>query len=98
MIEESINWNKETLRTLRLRLGWSRSELAHHLHCSSEEVEMWESGQCHIHSDFVVKLELIFRQAETCSDEVKITPVAEKQCEKNELEQIHFSRVKEDFE
>lgn len=98
MIEEPINWNKESLRTLRLRLGWSRCDLARRLQCSSEEIEMWEEGSCDIHASFIVHLELIFRQAQTCCDEVKLTPVAENECEKKALEQINFSRVKEDFE
>lgn len=98
MIEESINWNKETLHSLRLRLGWSRCDLARHLQCSFEEIEMWEEGLCDIHAAFIGHLELILRQAQACCDEVHLTPVAEKECENKALEQINFSRVKEDFE
>lgn len=98
MVQESINWNKETLRTLRLRMGWTKSDLARHLHCSTEKIEEWENGICNIHADFIGHLEIILRQAETCCDEVKLTPVAEHACEKNALEQIDFSRVKDDFE
>ncbi len=94
----TLDWNKESLRTLRLRLGWSRSDLAHHLHCSSEEIESWEEGNCHIEVSVKNELELILRQAEACCDEVKYAPFAEHQCDKNALEQIDFSRVKEDLE
>lgn len=98
MIEESVNWNKETLRSLRLRLGWSRSELARKLQCSADEIEIWEEGRGDIHASFIIQLELIRRQAESYCDEVKLTPAAENECEKNALEQINFARVKEDFE
>ncbi|MGZ3772410.1 MAG: helix-turn-helix domain-containing protein [Pseudobdellovibrionaceae bacterium] len=98
MIGETINWDKESVRSLRLRLGWSRCDLARRLHCSSEEIEMWEEGKCEIHMSFFSPLELIFRQAQVCCDEVKLVPVAENECEKMALEQIDFSRVKVDFE
>lgn len=99
MVESySLDWNKETLRDLRLRLGWSRSELARKLHCAQEEVESWEEGTCEIRPALKSELEIILRQAEACSEEVKYTPAAENECAKNALEQIHFSRVKADLE
>ena len=97
MVESySLDWNKETLRDLRLRLGWSRSELARKLQCAPEEVESWEDGSGPI--TMKSELEIILRQAEACSQEVQFTPAAENECAKNALEQIHFSRVKADLE
>ncbi len=97
MVESySLDWNKETLRDLRLRLGWSRSELARKLQCAPEEVESWEDGSVTI--TMKSELEIILRQAEACSQEVQFTPAAENECAKNALEQIHFSRVKADLE
>lgn len=99
MIENhSLDWNKEALRALRLRLGWSKSDLARRLHCSSEDIDSWEEGLSKIEAAIKNELELILRQAEACCDEVKYTPAAENECDKNALEQIEFSRVKLDLE
>ncbi|WII73474.1 helix-turn-helix transcriptional regulator [Bdellovibrio sp. 22V] len=94
----SLSWDKEALRSLRLRLGWSRSDLARHLHCSSEQVELMEDGTRQIDTSLRGQLELILRQAEACCDEVKFTPVAENECDKKALEQIDFSRVRAELE
>lgn len=99
MVESySLDWNKETLRDLRLRLGWSRSELARKLQCAPEEIESWEEGTGLIAISMKSELEIMLRQAEACSQEVQFTPAAENECAKNALEQIHFSRVKADLE
>ena len=95
---ESLRWNKQDIRSLRLRLGWSRSELAFRLHCSPEEVAAWEEGGKKVDISRISDLEIILRQAEAYSDEVHFTPVAENQCAKKALEQIDFSRVKADLE
>ena len=99
MIEnQALRWTKENIRSLRLRLGWSKSELAYRLHCSSEQVESWETHGSTIDASVSSELELILRHADACSDEVHFTPAAENQCEKKALEQIDFSRVKADLE
>lgn len=94
----STDWNKDTIRALRLRLGWCRYDMARRLQCSSADIESWEEGMRDIEVSFVGQLELLLRQAEACSDEVKYMPAAEKQCETNAYEQIDFSRVKADLE
>lgn len=94
----SIEWNKETLRELRLRLGWCKSDLARRLQCTAEDVESWEEGLRQIDAAILGSLEIILRQAEALSDEVKYAPAAENECDKNALEQIEFSRVKADLE
>lgn len=99
MIEiSSTEWNKVSLRSLRIRMGWCKSDLARRLQCTSEDIELWEEGASIIDSSVVGELELLLRQAEACCDEVKHMPAAESQCEKNALEQIDFSRVKADLE
>ena len=95
---QMLDWNKESLRDLRLRLGWSRSDLARRLHCSSEEIESLEEGRSLVAGALKGELEIIRRQAEACSDEVMFMPAAEAQLDKTALEQIDFSRVKADLE
>lgn len=95
---QQLDWNKDSLHGLRLRLGWSRSDLARRLHCSVEDIEAWEEGRREVEPSFRGDLEIILRQAEVCSDEVKYTPAAENELDKKALEQIDFSRVKAELE
>lgn len=94
MENHTLIWNKESLRALRLRMGWSKSDLARRLHCSSDDIDSWEGGNRHIELSVKAELELLLRQAEACCDEVQFTPAAENQCTKNALEQIDFTQVK----
>lgn len=95
MIEtQALRWTKENIRSLRLRLGWSKSELAYRLHCSTDQIEIWETKGPIMDSSTASELEIILRQAEAYSDEVQYTPAAENRCDQQALEQIEFSRVK----
>lgn len=92
------HWTKENLRTLRLRLGWSKSDLAYHLQARLTDVEAWEDGLLVIEESTVAVLELLKHQAEASSDEILSRPVAEQQCAEKALSQIEFSRVKAEIE
>lgn len=94
----SAEWTKENLRSVRLRLGWTRSDLARRLGCSQELIAAMEDGSIEIESSAQNDLQIILRHAETCSDEVKHTPACENEMERTALEQVEFSRVKADLE
>lgn len=94
---QTHRWSKENIRSLRLRLGWSKSELAHHLQCAPAQVDQWENQNSSLAPAISSALEMILRQAEACSEEVQFTPAAENQCDKKALEQIDFSLVKAEF-
>ncbi|WP_347356970.1 helix-turn-helix transcriptional regulator [Bdellovibrio sp.] len=94
---QKLDWNKESVHDLRLRLGWSRSDLARRLRCSSEDIEALETGRRSVEGSLKGELEIILRQAEACCDEVMYTPAAEAELDKKALEQIDFSRVKADL-
>lgn len=95
---QSLDWNKESLRELRLRMGWSRSDLARRLNCTTEKIEALEEGRTAVDGPLKGELELLHHQAEACCDEVRYTPVAENELEKAALEQIDFSRLKAELE
>lgn len=90
-------WNPEHIVTLRRRLGWSKADLARRLHCETTEVEAWELGSP-VTASVQGLLEVISRQADACFDEMKYTPVAECELDKSSLNQIDFSKLKDDFE
>lgn len=94
----SLEWNRESLRALRLRLGWSKSDMARRLKCTLTEVDSWEDGSQAVEIQMKGELEIMYRQCQECSDEVKYSPVSEMALDKNALEQIEFARVKADLE
>ena len=93
------SWEKEgSIRELRLRMGWSRADIARRLGCSSEDVKMFEQGERTPESHMKSELEFLLRQADACSDEVRLTPSAENKCAQNALQQVDFSRIKAEIE
>jgi len=95
---QNSEWTKENLRSLRLRLGWTKSDLARRLGCSQEIIASMEDGSLEIDLSAQGDLQVILRHAETCSDEVKHTPACENEMDRSALEQVEFSRVKADLE
>lgn len=86
-----MEWNKDSIRNLRLRLGWTQSDLARRLHLSSNMVANWEEGQDVPEFGNLQELELILHQADECCGEVSSAPVAEKICDQTCLNQIKMS-------
>jgi len=94
----SSTWNKDAIKSLRRRLGWSQGDLARRLSCASTEVESWENGSHTPAMNFLNELFLIAKQADACSHEVHASPLAETLCDQQALGQIEFSEIKEDIE
>lgn len=95
---QSLDWNKDKLRSVRMSLGWSRSDMARRLHCLCSDIESWEEGTSAVDANIQSDLEMILSQANFCTEEVRCSPVAEIELSKNSLNQIEFSRVKADLE
>lgn len=91
-------WNKDAIRSLRLRLGWSQGDLARRLSCASTEVELWENGSNTPALNFLNELFLIAKLADACREEVQASPLAETLCDQQALGQIEFSEIKEEIE
>lgn len=91
-------WNKDAIKSLRLRLGWSQTDLARRLNCEATEVELWERGVNLPSPHFLNELFLIAKQADACSREVHVSPLAESLCDQQALGQIEFSEIKEEIE
>ncbi len=89
-------WNKETVRVLRRRLGWSQSDLARRLQCEPHFIENIEVGSCELTTEFCQILELISHQAEECCDQVQNTARAEKILDQDSLGQIHSDSLPND--
>lgn len=91
-------WNKDAIKALRLRLGWSQADMARRLSCTSTEVELWENGSNAPAMNFQNELFLVAKLADACSHEVHASPLAETLCDQQALGQIEFSEIKEEIE
>lgn len=98
MMALTNGWTKQSIRSLRLRLGWSQADLARRLCCSSSDVLLWECGDVTPNPRIANELILISKQADACSNEVHSCPRAESICEEKALGQIGFTDIKEDIE
>lgn len=86
--KSQFDWTATRIHSLRLRLGWSRSDLARRMDCNLETVNAWELSQMKPSPDQVPMLEFIEKQAEYISLEVHVCPIAETQLEKSHLSQL----------
>lgn len=88
-------WNKESIRELRLRLGWSQHDLARRLNVDCDCVSNFENGvSCALpHQEAV--LSLLAQHADSISEEVALTPIAEAILEGQQLPQIDRNSVLE---
>lgn len=88
MSELQLHWTSNRIHSLRLRLGWSCSDLARRLECSSLEVLKWEYQELNPEEKYLSKLEFIEKQADEVSYEMLICPLAESKMDSLSQEQI----------
>lgn len=82
--------NSDTIRHLRCRMGWSRSELAHRLGVQSQLVGAWETGAQKPTQEQTQFLENLFRRSEAGVLEMLETPQAEKLLDAGKLESVNL--------
>jgi transcriptional regulator with XRE-family HTH domain len=85
-----MEWKSEEIRHLRLRLGWSRSDLARRLSLECSLVSLWEEGNRMPEFKESQMLDLIAKQADVVAEETSATPVAEIYCDETELDQCEL--------
>jgi transcriptional regulator with XRE-family HTH domain len=94
MSELKHHWHQDQIRLLRLRLGWTQSDLARRLSCEPQIIEALEQGSLAVQSEIVHKLELIAHQADLCGDEIQCLPKAENLCDQEHLGQVELNKVR----
>lgn len=72
-----MNWDSDKIKSLRLRLGWSPSDLARRLNCESCIVAGWEKGSEPLEAVFSQELDILLKQADSTADEVTGQALAE---------------------
>lgn len=71
------SWDSERMRGLRLRMGWSQSDLARRLHIECQQIGQWEMGLEEIQDELTQVLELLDLQADFSAAEVCRESLAE---------------------
>ncbi len=92
-----MEWTKEKMRELRLRMGWSQSDLARHLEVDSQTINQIERGLSIDIDNLRSKLTFYWRQAESISDEVQMSALAEKTLEAHNLNQLFQSELNDKY-
>ena len=83
----------ESVRFLRLRLGWVQADLARRLECATSEVEAIEKGDLELFAKYRSEIERISGWAEECTEEMQALTQIESALDDQRLEQIEFARV-----
>ena len=92
-----MTWNGESVKSLRLRMGWSQSDLARRLNCDSNIVVNWENGKEVPAGVLAEELDIFLKQADSSADEVSNYALAEFFLEESELQQCELKTVEERF-
>jgi len=95
---ERMEWTKDRVRELRLKMGWSVSDLARHLEVELSTVYGLEDGSCHqITEPLSSLLTLFWNQAEALSDEVILSAIAERELEILKANQLFQSDLQDKY-
>lgn len=81
------------VKNIRLRLGWSQSDLARRLGQDSAFIAALEAGEQEMDSWICSELEIIERQADQCSEEVVVHTLAEVVLDEQALAQVANNEV-----
>ncbi len=88
-----MTWDTDSIRHLRLRLGWTYTDLARHLEVDTMMIFDWESGKHLPTAEVFQKLDLFSKQAEMSAFEILAGPRAESFLEKNSQEQCEIDNI-----
>ncbi|MGE3760600.1 MAG: multiprotein-bridging factor 1 family protein [Pseudobdellovibrionaceae bacterium] len=90
-----MNWTKETIRNLRLRYGWSQSDLARRLVCGPEVIIAWEHGLKTPEFHHSKMLDILHAHAESAADDMRASTAVEARLETGTLEQVRLSVIRD---
>lgn len=88
-----VKWTPGSIRCLRLRMGWSQSDLARRLDLNPQTIADWETEAVLPLPQKLEILDLIEKQAQMHAEATAISPIAERECEEKDLMQVDVSRI-----
>lgn len=100
-----MTWNANRIKELRKRMGWTQSELARKLDCDSDFIREWEASENEYITDNVINfidlhvdaLVLMEKQADSHSEHVIQSALAETFLEEVQASQVHTTAVRRRF-
>lgn len=81
-------YKPEHFKELRKRLGYSAGDVARRIQAPLEKVKEWEAGVSQPYGEEIVKLEMLFQQAELCCQDLQVFSVTEVEMQKNSVDQM----------
>ncbi len=84
----TMAWDKNTIKQLRLRMGWSQCDLARRLNVEAEIIMKLEEGEMIPQPHHESYFSLLQQHAESASEEVAMAPLAETVLDDQHLNQI----------
>ncbi|MCE3009072.1 MAG: helix-turn-helix domain-containing protein [Proteobacteria bacterium] len=89
-------WDSEKIRDLRLRMGWSISDLARRLQLDSQEVKSWEVGEKEPASSQSQLLDLLNKQAEMAAEEISAQALADEYYKDSDAGQCDLEHISQE--
>ncbi len=89
-----MEWNGEKLRSLRLRMGWTQSDLARRLHVESEKIDQLEMGTDNMSEEISQALDLLDIQAEAMAEDLFCGSLSEILFDEEEVLQVDTSSIR----
>lgn len=77
ILDAQPEWGKNRIRSLRLRLGWSKAEFARKLSLATADIDFLEQGLLIPNPALSGELEIIMRHADSDSNEVRDAALVE---------------------
>ncbi len=90
-------WDGIRIRGLRLRMGWSRSDLARRLSVKSEQVSQWEMDLESPSEYSEAILEMLFNLADSTAEEVACVSLSENFFSEGDLLQVDRITIRRKF-
>lgn len=90
-------WDGNKIRDLRLRMGWSQSDLARRLQIESKKINEFEMDMELTPRDIWSALDLLLKQADVSAHGVACNSLAEIVFDEDELLQVDTSSIQRKF-
>lgn len=90
-----MDFKSENVRQIRLRMGWSQSDLARRLQTEVQTIVGIEEGHTNISDDLKSHFVFLLQQAEIISEQIQCIPLAEQMLDNGDLPQIFQSEIQD---
>lgn len=90
-----MEFKSELVRQIRLRMGWSQSDLARRLQTQVQTISEIEDGSLILPEDLKSHFIFLMQQAEILSEEIQNLPVVEQLLDTEDIPQIFHGELQD---